>query len=154
MASEGATSCNFLFGGAHPSNGSAYAHYHFEASGWGGRWRTDGNSATCLGLATDVTQRGRVQELVATALEWGGGLDILVNNAGISGMAKFSSFMELSDELWDSVMAVNLKGAFLCSQEAARPMIEQRSGKIIHISSVMGLTVRSSPPCTVRRRRD
>ena len=53
-------------------------------------------------------------------------------------MAKFSSFMELSDELWDS--AVNLKGAFLCSQEAARPMIEQRSGKIIHISSVMGLT--------------
>ena len=91
---------------------------------------------------------------MATALEWGGGLDILVNNAGISGMAKFSSFMELSDELWDSVMAVNLKGAFLCSQEAARPMIEQRSGKIIHISSVMGLTVRSSPPCTVRRRRD
>ena len=96
--------------------------------------------ATCLGLATDVTERGRVQELVAAALEWGGGLDILVNNAGISGMAKFSSFMDLSDELWDSVMAVNLKGAFLCSQEAARPMIEQRSGRIIHISSVMGLT--------------
>ena len=45
MASEGATSCNFLFGGAHPRTGSAYAHYHFEASGWGGRWRTDGNSA-------------------------------------------------------------------------------------------------------------
>ena len=45
MASEGATSCNFLFGGAHPRNGSAYAHYHFEARGWGGRWRTDGNSA-------------------------------------------------------------------------------------------------------------
>ena len=66
--------------------------------------------ATCLGLATDVTQRGRVQELVATAREWGGGLDILVNNAGISGMAKFSSFMELSDELWDSVMAVNSQG--------------------------------------------
>ena len=96
--------------------------------------------ATCLGLATDVTRRERVRELVAAALHWGGGLDILVNNAGISGMAKFSSFMELSDELWDSVMAVNLKGAFLCSQEAARPMIEQRSGKIIHISSVMGLT--------------
>ena len=45
MASEGATSCNFLFGGAHPRTGSAYAHYHFEASGWGGRWRSDGNSA-------------------------------------------------------------------------------------------------------------
>ena len=45
MASEGATSCNFLFGGVHPSTGQYYAHYHFEASGWGGRSATDGNSA-------------------------------------------------------------------------------------------------------------
>ena len=45
MASEGATSCNFLFGGVHPGTGEYYAHYHFEASGWGGRSATDGNSA-------------------------------------------------------------------------------------------------------------
>ena len=45
MASEGATSCNFLFGGVHPGTGEYYAHYHFEASGWGGRAATDGNSA-------------------------------------------------------------------------------------------------------------
>ena len=45
MASEGATSCNFLFGGVHPGTGQYYAHYHFEASGWGGRSATDGNSA-------------------------------------------------------------------------------------------------------------
>ncbi len=45
MASEGATSCNFLFGGVHPGTGGYYAHYHFEASGWGGRAATDGNSA-------------------------------------------------------------------------------------------------------------
>ena len=45
MASEGATSCNFLFGGVHPGTGQYYAHYHFEASGWGGRAATDGNSA-------------------------------------------------------------------------------------------------------------
>ena len=45
MASEGATSCNFLFGGLHPATGQYYAHYHFEASGWGGRSKTDGNSA-------------------------------------------------------------------------------------------------------------
>ena len=45
MGSEGATSCNFLFGGVHPDSGQYYVHYHFEASGWGGRSATDGNSA-------------------------------------------------------------------------------------------------------------
>jgi len=45
MAAEGVTSCNFLFGGIHPVTGEPYAHYHFEASGWGGRCTTDGNSA-------------------------------------------------------------------------------------------------------------
>ncbi len=45
MAAEGVTSCNFLFGGVHPGTGDPYAHYHFEASGWGGRFTTDGNSA-------------------------------------------------------------------------------------------------------------
>jgi N-methylhydantoinase B/oxoprolinase/acetone carboxylase alpha subunit len=45
MAAEGATSCNFLFGGVSPRTGRYYTHYHFEASGWGGRYRTDGNSA-------------------------------------------------------------------------------------------------------------
>ncbi len=45
MAAEGVTSCNFLFGGLHPVTGEPYAHYHFEASGWGGRFTTDGNSA-------------------------------------------------------------------------------------------------------------
>jgi N-methylhydantoinase A/oxoprolinase/acetone carboxylase beta subunit/N-methylhydantoinase B/oxoprolinase/acetone carboxylase alpha subunit len=45
MAAEGVTSCNFLFGGIHPVTGDPYAHYHFEASGWGGRFTTDGNSA-------------------------------------------------------------------------------------------------------------
>ncbi len=45
MAAEGATSCNFLFGGNHPRTNNFYAHYHFEASGWGGRYSSDGNSA-------------------------------------------------------------------------------------------------------------
>jgi N-methylhydantoinase B/oxoprolinase/acetone carboxylase alpha subunit len=45
MAAEGVTSCNFLFGGVHPRTGDYYAHYHFEASGWGGRAQKDGNSA-------------------------------------------------------------------------------------------------------------
>ena len=92
-----------------------------------------------IGLKTDVTQRERVKDLVRAAIDWGGTIDILVNNAGVSGMAKFSSFMEMDEELWDRVMSVNMKGVFLCSQEVARQMIVKGSGKIIHISSVDGL---------------
>ena len=92
-----------------------------------------------LAVRSDVIDRGQNETLMRAALEWSGGLDILVNNAGLSGMAKFSSFMDLSEELWDEVLDANLKGAFLASQAAARHMIERGSGRIIHISSVMGL---------------
>lgn len=98
----------------------------------------DGGQA--IGVKTDVTDRERVQELVRTAIDWGGHLDVLVNNAAISGLAKFSSFLDMTEELWDTVMSANLKGPLLCSQEAARVMIEQKAGKIINISSIMGLT--------------
>ena len=92
-----------------------------------------------LAVRSDVIDRGQNETLMRAALDWTGGLDILVNNAGLSGMAKFSSFMELSEELWDEVLDANLKGAFLASQAAARHMIERGSGRIIHISSVMGM---------------
>ena len=92
-----------------------------------------------LAVRSDVIDRGQNETLMRAALDWTGGLDILVNNAGLSGMAKFSSFMDLSEELWDEVLDANLKGAFLASQAAARHMIERGSGRIIHISSVMGL---------------
>ncbi len=92
-----------------------------------------------LAVRSDVIDRGQNETLMRAALEWSGGLDILVNNAGLSGMAKFSSFMDLSEELWDAVLDANLKGVFLASQAAARHMIERGSGRIIHISSVMGL---------------
>ncbi len=92
-----------------------------------------------LAVRSDVIDRGQNETLMRAALDWTGRLDILVNNAGLSGMAKFSSFMELSEELWDAVLDANLKGVFLASQAAARHMIERGSGRIIHISSVMGL---------------
>ena len=92
-----------------------------------------------LAVRSDVIDRGQNETLMRAALDWTGGLDILVNNAGLSGMAKFSSFMDLSEELWDAVLDANLKGVFLASQAAARHMIERGSGRIIHISSVMGL---------------
>ena len=97
----------------------------------------DGGQA--LAVRSDVTDRGQIETLMRAALDCTGRLDILVNNAGLSGMAKFSSFMELSEDLWDEVLDANLKGAFLASQAAARHMIERGSGRIIHISSVMGL---------------
>ena len=92
-----------------------------------------------LAVRSDVIDRGQNETLMRAALDWTGGLDILVNNAGLSGMAKFSSFMDLSEELWDEVLDANLKGAFLASQAAARHMIERGSGRIIHMSSVMGM---------------
>ena len=92
-----------------------------------------------LAVRSDVTQRGQVDALMRRAIEWADRIDILVNNAGLSGMAKFSSFIEMDEELWDAVLAVNLKGVFLASQSAARHMIERRAGKIIHIASVMGM---------------
>ena len=92
-----------------------------------------------LAVRSDVIDRGQNETLMRAALDWTGGLDILVNNAGLSGMAKFSSFMDLSEDLWDEVLDANLKGAFLASQAAARHMIERGSGRIIHISSVMGM---------------
>jgi 3-oxoacyl-[acyl-carrier protein] reductase len=63
-------------------------------------------------------------------------LDILVNNAGITrdGLA-----VRMKEEDWDLVLAVNLKSAFLCCREAARPMMKARGGKIVNIASVVGL---------------
>ena len=97
------------------------------------------NGGQALAVRSDVTDRGQVEAMIQAALEWSGGLDILVNNAGLSGMAKFSSFMDLSEDLWDAVLDANLKGVFLASQAAARHMIERGSGRIIHMSSVMGM---------------
>jgi len=65
-----------------------------------------------------------------------GAIDILVNNAGIRRNA---SLVDMTEEDWDAVMAVNLKGVFLCTQAVARYMIEQKYGKIINISSIAGM---------------
>jgi NAD(P)-dependent dehydrogenase (short-subunit alcohol dehydrogenase family) len=89
-----------------------------------------------LAVATDVAEEASVQALFAAAVEAFGTVDILVNNAGIyQGWAPITDFA-LED--WDRIMAVNLRGVFLCTREALRLMKEQRSGKIISISSVAG----------------
>lgn len=82
----------------------------------------------------DVSQRDQVEAMIARALAEFGRLDIIVANAGIY---QAQPFLEMTDETWDQVMAVNAKGVFLCCQAAARQMVRAgRGGKIIAIASV------------------
>ncbi len=65
-----------------------------------------------------------------------GRIDALVNNAGIT---RDTLLMRMSEEDWDAVLSTNLKGAFLCAKAAVRPMLRQRSGRIVNLTSVVGL---------------
>jgi 3-oxoacyl-[acyl-carrier protein] reductase len=95
-------------------------------------------------VAGSVAERAVAQAMVAEATRRFGRLDILVNNAGITrdGLAvrvKDGEVRAMSDDQWDSVLAVNLKGTFLCAQAAAVPMMAQRGGRIINTASVGAL---------------
>ena len=83
----------------------------------------------------DVTDSAAVDALVAGALERHGRIDILVNNAGI---ARDQLLMRMKRDDWDQVIATNLTAAFACTQAVIKPMIKQRAGRIISISSVVG----------------
>ncbi|NOZ32114.1 MAG: 3-oxoacyl-[acyl-carrier-protein] reductase [Alphaproteobacteria bacterium] len=76
-------------------------------------------------------------KLVPAALEAMGGLDILVNNAGLT---RDNLFLRMKDEEWDMVLNVNLKAAFILSRAVLKPMMRQRWGRIIGITSVVGVT--------------
>jgi len=84
----------------------------------------------------DVAKAAEAEALVQKGIEEFGGLDILVNNAGFSRPAML---LKMSEDQWDQVVDIHLKGAFLCSQFAARHMKEQNKGKIINITSVAGI---------------
>ena len=87
------------------------------------------------GIVCDVRKKDEVQNLARQVQERFKSLDIWVNNAGIS---RDNILLRMSEEDWDEVFAVNLKGAFLGVQAAARYMIKARKGKIINIGSVSG----------------
>ena len=90
-----------------------------------------------MAVRADVAAKAEVDAMVDAVVDRFGALDILVYNAGI---CPFHEFLEMPEELWDRVQAVNLKGAFLCSQAAARVMVERgRGGRIISISSISAL---------------
>ena len=90
----------------------------------------------CQAFVVDVSQAAAVEAMTAKLLDNWGRLDILVNNAG---MTRDGLLVRMKDEDWDSVLAVNLKGTFLCTRAVARTMMRQRSGRIINLASIVGL---------------
>src|SRR5713226_6037995 len=85
----------------------------------------------------DVSVDGQAEDVVKAALAFGGGrLDILVNNAGIT---RDNLLVRMSAEDWDAVVDLNLRGAFLVTKAAMRPMMKQRAGRIVNVSSVAGV---------------
>jgi 3-oxoacyl-[acyl-carrier protein] reductase len=89
-----------------------------------------------IAVKADVAKKEEVERLVQAAIGEFGRIDILVNNAGFTRPAMM---MRMTEDEWDQVLDIHLKGAFLCSQAVARHMKEQKSGKIINVTSVAGL---------------
>ena len=93
------------------------------------------NGGDALPVVVDITSPEKTREMADATLKRYGRIDVLVNNAGLYTAIKKKPFMEISTEEWDNVMAVNLKGLFLCSQAVFPAMKKQGKGKIINISS-------------------
>ncbi|OFV86521.1 MAG: 3-oxoacyl-[acyl-carrier-protein] reductase [Acidobacteria bacterium RBG_16_70_10] len=99
-----------------------------EIAGAGGRVET---------LALDVAERASVEAVFAQVLARHGRIDHLVNNAGVT---RDNLLIRMKDEEWQQVLATNLTGVFLCTQAVLRPMLKQRGGRIVNVTSVVGLT--------------
>lgn len=115
----------------------------YAASGWGGLpalvAEIEAGGQRALAVAADVSDTGQVDAMVQKAVDHFGRVDILVNNAGSRPGPDRVPVVELSEEAWDAVHNVNIKGTFLCAQAVARHMIERgQGGKIVNISSTMG----------------
>jgi len=91
-----------------------------------------------IAIRCNVSNRNEVETMFKTTIDEFGKVDILVNNAGIAVEAPL---LETTDDIWDSTMNVNLKGVFLCTQVAARYMVQKKYGKIVNISSNSGFGV-------------
>jgi 3-oxoacyl-[acyl-carrier protein] reductase len=105
-----------------------------EARGVAAEVEAAGRKAAAV--TCDISRADEVSAMFEKIVEALGGCDILVNNAGIT---RDNLIARMSDEEWDQVMAVNLKGAFNCSRVAAKHFMRQRSGTILNVSSVVGI---------------
>ncbi len=90
---------------------------------------------TAIAVKADVSKRDEVKKMIDIAIENFGGIDILVNNAGILQQKPFET---ITDEEWDKMFEVNMKGSFICSQECIPYMVKNNFGRIINISSIGG----------------
>jgi 3-oxoacyl-[acyl-carrier protein] reductase len=95
------------------------------------------SGGTAWAIHADVTRLQEVSDMVRRVLDRWGTIDILVNNAG--GFFRFSSILEVPEDEWDRIMALNVKSTFLCSQAVAKQMMERKKGRIINIASMAGL---------------
>lgn len=86
----------------------------------------------------DIGDERAVREMVAQCREELGGLDVLVNNAATTRFIDHANIDALTDEVWDAILGVNLKGTFYCCR-AAMPLLQERSGNIVNVTSVAGL---------------
>jgi 3-oxoacyl-[acyl-carrier protein] reductase len=87
-------------------------------------------------VKTDVSKRDEAQQLVKTTIEKLGRLDFLINNAGVT---RDNLSIRMSEQEWDMVLDINLKGTFLCSHFAAIEMMKKRFGRIVNIASISGI---------------
>jgi 3-oxoacyl-[acyl-carrier protein] reductase len=95
------------------------------------------NGGKAVAFAVDVSDGEQVSKTCDAIVKNFGRVDALVNNAGVT---RDQLLMRMSDEDWDTVLDTNLKGAFHFAKAVTRPMLKQRSGRIINISSIIGLT--------------
>lgn len=89
-----------------------------------------------IAVKANIADNEAVQNLMNKAIEEFGAIDILVNNAGIT---RDNLIMRMKEDEWDDVLNTNLKGVFLCTKAVTRQMMKQRSGRIINISSIVGV---------------
>lgn len=101
----------------------------------------DAGHSNVLAVRGDIKSPEDVDKLFNEAVEAFGAVDILVNNAGIT---RDTFMIRMSEKDWDDVLDTNLKGAFLCTKAAAKLMMKKKSGRIINIASIVGLTGNAS----------
>lgn len=92
---------------------------------------------SAVGICADISTESAITGFFQRILSETGRVDVLVNNAGLT---RDGLLVRMKERDWDAVMDVNLKGAFFCSKIAAKTMIKQHSGRIINITSVVGIT--------------
>ena len=97
----------------------------------------NGLGREAIAIQCDVSNGESVTAMVKQTVDHFGKIDILVNNAGIT---RDNLLMRMKEDEWDDVMNINLKGVFLCTKAVTRQMMKQRNGRIINISSVVGVS--------------